>query len=212
MYLRGNSLGLSTPRHEDYPLAAAVGLVVAAYLGFFVGLFWLMQPTVTANPGLAAYQPPPKTIVRYADSPWVPPPHRMCCRYVKPPNRRPRSQRAALPRSRRKRQRSKRRGQVLAGRVPSESSNQIRSGATLRPGHTVPVLAPGSDPLGPRLLEGRHITSACGGAWGKSCPCRSEAIRQLARRNVANVPHFGAMWIALTENHAAAGTDQAPRC
>jgi hypothetical protein len=74
MYLRGNSLGLSTQRHEDYPLAAAVGLVVAAYLGFFVGLFWLMQPTVTANPGLAAYQPPPKTIVRSADSPWVPPP------------------------------------------------------------------------------------------------------------------------------------------
>jgi len=74
MYSRGNSLGLSTPRHEDYHLAAAVGLVVAAYLGFFVGLFWLMQPTVTANPGLAAYQPPPKTIVRYADSPWVPPP------------------------------------------------------------------------------------------------------------------------------------------
>lgn len=74
MYSRGNSLGLSTPRHEDYPLAAAVGLVVAAYLGFFVGLFWLMQPTVTANPGLAAYQPPPKTVVRYADSPWVPPP------------------------------------------------------------------------------------------------------------------------------------------
>src|SRR6516162_6830591 len=74
MYLRGNSLGLSTPRHEDFPLAAAVGVVVAAYLGFFVGLFWLMQPTVTANPGLAAYQPPPKTVVRYADSPWVPPP------------------------------------------------------------------------------------------------------------------------------------------
>ena len=74
MYLRANSLGLSAPQHENYPLAAAVGLVVAAYLGFFVGLFWLMQPTVTANPGLAAYQPPPKTIVRYADSPWVPPP------------------------------------------------------------------------------------------------------------------------------------------
>src|SRR5258708_12441232 len=74
MYSRGNSLGLSTPRHEDYPLAAAVGLFVAAYLGVFVGLFRLMQPTVTATPGLAAYQPPPKTIVRYADSPWVPPP------------------------------------------------------------------------------------------------------------------------------------------
>src|SRR5499433_4197306 len=74
MFLRGNQLGLSTPRHEDYHLATAVGFVVAAYLGFFVVLYWLMQPTVTANPGLAAYQPPPKTIVRYADSPWVPPP------------------------------------------------------------------------------------------------------------------------------------------
>jgi len=74
MYLRGNQLGLSTPRHEDYPLAAAVGFVVAAYLGFFVVLYWLMQPTVTANPGLAAYRPPPKTVVHYADSPWVPPP------------------------------------------------------------------------------------------------------------------------------------------
>ena len=74
MYLRGNQLGLSTPRHEDYHLATAVGFVVAAYLGFFVVLYWLMQPTVTANPGLAAYQPPPKTVVRYADSPWVPPP------------------------------------------------------------------------------------------------------------------------------------------
>src|SRR5215475_14398070 len=74
MYWRANSLRQSTPRHEDYHLAAAVGLVVAAYLGFFVALYWLMQPTVTANPGLAAYQPPPKTIVRYADSPWVPPP------------------------------------------------------------------------------------------------------------------------------------------
>jgi hypothetical protein len=74
MYLSGNQLGLSTPRHEDYHLATAVGFVVAAYLGFFVVLYWLMQPTVTANPGLAAYQPPPKTVVRYADSPWVPPP------------------------------------------------------------------------------------------------------------------------------------------
>jgi len=74
MYLRGNLLGPNAPRSDDYPLAAAVGFVVAAYLGFFVVLYWLMQPTVTANPGLAAYQPPPKTIVRYADSPWVPPP------------------------------------------------------------------------------------------------------------------------------------------
>ena len=109
-------------------------------------------------------------------------PHRMCCRYVKQPNRRPRWQRAAVPRSRRKRQRSKRRGQLLAGRVPSESSNQIRSGAaTLRPGHT--VLAPGSDPRFPRLCVGRQtITSACDGA-GESRSCHSDPARSYASTN-----------------------------
>ena len=68
------SFGPSTSRFEDYRLGAAAGMVLAAYAGFFFVLYWLMQPSVTANPGLAAYRPPPKTIVRYADSPWVPPP------------------------------------------------------------------------------------------------------------------------------------------
>jgi hypothetical protein len=54
-------------------LAAAVGVVLAAYVGFAVVLYWLMQPSVAANYGVAAYRPPPKTVVRYADSPWVPP-------------------------------------------------------------------------------------------------------------------------------------------
>jgi hypothetical protein len=62
------------PRSDDYRLAVAVGIVLAAYVGFFLGLYWVMQPTVTANPGLAGYRPPPKTVVHYADSPWVPPP------------------------------------------------------------------------------------------------------------------------------------------
>src|SRR5262249_40894218 len=74
MYLRGNPFRPSTPRFEDYRLGAAAGIVLAAYAGFFLVLYWLMQPSATANPGLAAYRPPPKTIVRYADSPWVPPP------------------------------------------------------------------------------------------------------------------------------------------
>ena len=70
MYLRGK-FGASA--YEDYRLGTAVGFILAAYVGFFVALYWLMQPSVAANPGLAAYQPPPKTVVRYADSPWVPP-------------------------------------------------------------------------------------------------------------------------------------------
>jgi hypothetical protein len=109
-------------------------------------------------------------------------PHRMCCRYVKQPNRRPRSQRAALPRSRRKRQRSKRRGQLLAGRVPSESSNQIRSGAaTLRPGRT--VLAPGSDLAPPTLRRptDHHIRPRWGS--GKSCSRHCDPARSYASTN-----------------------------
>jgi hypothetical protein len=73
MHLRGNSVGPGTRRNEDYRLGTAAGFVVAAYAGFFLVLYWLMQPSVVANPGLAGYRPPPKTIVRYADSPWVPP-------------------------------------------------------------------------------------------------------------------------------------------
>jgi hypothetical protein len=49
MYLRGNPLGPSTPQYEDYHLAAAVGIVLAAYVGFFFALYWLMQPTVSAT-------------------------------------------------------------------------------------------------------------------------------------------------------------------
>src|SRR5262245_32954334 len=74
MYLRGNPFGPSTSRYEDCRLAGTAGIAVGAYAAFFFILFWLMQPTVTANSGLAGYQPPPKTIVKYdANAPWVPP-------------------------------------------------------------------------------------------------------------------------------------------
>src|SRR5262245_18003588 len=70
MYLRGNAF---STRHEDYHLGTRVGIVVAGYAAFFLILYWLMQPSITPNPGLAAYRPPPKTVVHYADSPWEPP-------------------------------------------------------------------------------------------------------------------------------------------
>jgi hypothetical protein len=73
MYLRGNPLGPSTSLYDDYRSAVAVGIVLAACGGFFFALYCLMQPSVFANPGLAGYRPPPKTVVHYADSPWVPP-------------------------------------------------------------------------------------------------------------------------------------------
>ena len=73
MYLHGDPFGPSTSRYDDYRSAVAVGIVLGAYVGFFFALYWLMQPSVSANPGLAGYRPPPKTAVHYADSPWVPP-------------------------------------------------------------------------------------------------------------------------------------------
>ena len=73
MYLRGNPFGPSTSLYDDCRSTVAVGFVLVAYVGFFFALYWLMQPSVSANPGLAGYRPPPKTVVHYADSPWVPP-------------------------------------------------------------------------------------------------------------------------------------------
>jgi hypothetical protein len=67
MYLRRNSFGPSTSRYEDCRLTGVAGIVLAGYAAFFFVLYWLMQPTVAANSGLA-----PKTIVKYANAPWVP--------------------------------------------------------------------------------------------------------------------------------------------
>ena len=67
MYLHGNRFGPSNSRYEDCRLAGVAGIVLAGYAAFFFVLYWLMQPTVNANSGLA-----PKTIVKYVDAPWVP--------------------------------------------------------------------------------------------------------------------------------------------
>jgi hypothetical protein len=73
MSLRGYPFGPSTSRYEDGRLAVTAGIAVGAYAAFFFFLFWLMQPTVTANSGLAGYQAPPGTAVKSANAPWVPP-------------------------------------------------------------------------------------------------------------------------------------------
>jgi hypothetical protein len=49
-------------------------VLVAVYLGFAAAFRWLMQPTVMENRGLAAYQPPPNTVLTYTGTPWTPPP------------------------------------------------------------------------------------------------------------------------------------------
>jgi hypothetical protein len=56
----------------EYRLAAAVGARLSVYAGFAIWFYWLMQPSVVTNYGLAAYRPPPKAVVNY-DLPRVPP-------------------------------------------------------------------------------------------------------------------------------------------
>src|SRR5262245_7441565 len=50
-------------------MGAAVGIPLLAYslvFGLFViFLYWLLQPSRVSNPGLAAYVPPPGTVVSY---------------------------------------------------------------------------------------------------------------------------------------------------
>jgi hypothetical protein len=75
--IRASILRLGSVRYQDASLAVAFGINVGVYAGivacFATGLFWLMQPTVVQNQGLAAYKPPPRTVVIYADPTWVPP-------------------------------------------------------------------------------------------------------------------------------------------
>src|SRR5262249_7814692 len=103
-------------------------------------------------------------------------------------------------------------------------SKQIRSGATLRrPGHS--VLAPGSDRhhalIGRTPAADHGIRPVMGTA---DVPLRPSDLRSYASTNCrsqqASYPAVcgkratlpGQMAIALTENRAAGGTDQAARC
>jgi len=155
-------------------------------------------------------------------------PPRKRFRYGPKPNRHPRSLRAASPRSRRKRRRSKRQGPLLAGRAPLPlESKQIRSGATLRrPGHS--VLAPGSDRrhalIGRTSARARQRTMTSARSWGCGRPAPTIRSAQLCIDKLSKPVDglSGGMWqarhtagtmaIALTENRAAGGTDQAARC
>ena len=68
--------GVNSP-FRDCGVIAAPGITLGVYIGvavcFAAGFYWLMQPTVILNPGLAAHKALPKTVVIYAKSPWVPP-------------------------------------------------------------------------------------------------------------------------------------------
>jgi hypothetical protein len=66
--LRSGSSRFADTAAVTAAFALSFGMLAAIAFGFY----WLMQPAAVKNPGLAAYQPPPKTVVTYV--PWVPPP------------------------------------------------------------------------------------------------------------------------------------------
>jgi hypothetical protein len=49
-------------------IAITLGLYASVGLCFAAALYWLMQPRVIDNPGLAAYRPAPGTVIDYAAS------------------------------------------------------------------------------------------------------------------------------------------------
>ena len=51
----------------DAALAIHLGLYCMAAGCFALGLFLLLQPSRSANPGLAAYKPPPATVMTFAE-------------------------------------------------------------------------------------------------------------------------------------------------
>jgi hypothetical protein len=68
---QGATLRSHTSRFADSGIAATIGFFVAIYTGAALGFYWLMQPTVVKNHGMAAYAPPPMTVIN--NVPWVPP-------------------------------------------------------------------------------------------------------------------------------------------
>jgi hypothetical protein len=62
-----------TSRNRGSGLVTALVIFLAVYAGIALCFYWLMQPSISKNSGLAAYQPPPKTVVIYADMPRLPP-------------------------------------------------------------------------------------------------------------------------------------------
>src|SRR3981189_2139831 len=64
---------LTSSRRQDLSLAAGVGFCLGIYVLPAFAFYWLMQPTVSENYGIAAYKPPPATVVVYPTTPFVPP-------------------------------------------------------------------------------------------------------------------------------------------
>ena len=66
------------PQYQRDGLAGALAIHLCLYCAvggcFAFGLYELLQPTRFVNPGIAAYKPPPATVIAYGPSSGLPPP------------------------------------------------------------------------------------------------------------------------------------------
>jgi hypothetical protein len=62
------------PRQQADGLASALGIHLCIYCAvagcFALGLYALLQPSRVPNPGIAAYKPPPATVIAYVPQPF----------------------------------------------------------------------------------------------------------------------------------------------
>ena len=63
---------LAISRRHDFGSAAAVAICLGVYAIVAVGFHSLIPPTRIQSHGVAAYDPPPKTVVDYPESPFGP--------------------------------------------------------------------------------------------------------------------------------------------
>jgi hypothetical protein len=69
MTLHTRQFRTGASRQRDFSLVGAITIFLAVYASIGLGFFWLMQPSAVPNSGVAAYRPPPATIVNYVDAP-----------------------------------------------------------------------------------------------------------------------------------------------
>src|SRR5215467_1082464 len=72
MLVRASTYVANTSRYQGPNPLLIIVLLVAGFFGFASGFYWLMQPTVVRNNGLAGYQPPAATVI--SAKPVLPPP------------------------------------------------------------------------------------------------------------------------------------------
>jgi hypothetical protein len=71
MLVRASTYKANASRYHGPSPVAIMVILAAIYVGVAGCFYWLMQPTVVKNSGVAAYKPPAATVI--SSTPWVPP-------------------------------------------------------------------------------------------------------------------------------------------